>query len=247
MDKYDVSSRLRSNQFPYHVTAASPSMSKSASLAAVSQRRKDLRNYSDNTPTTYMVVNFDDRFVESIPSEMPSIVRVNEKRTQEILDKMRNNSPNKPGDKQLRIPKLASSYVLPRQIQSESDRNMFRRADATTQTEVNMNKLNFEGMTGYQNWTAEVVEPFLKVQIIVHFPLYTVLYAVFPVGRHYVLFAIFCCVIVCIRHYVITFCYQDLRKEIKAKRPQDINAYIITYCQAMQKREAPPETIDTGK
>jgi len=162
MDKHDSSSRLRSNQFPYHVTSGSPSMSKNASLTAVNYKRKDLRHHLD-APTTYMVVNFDDRFVESVPSEMPSIVRVDEKRTRDILDKIRNNSPNRASDKPLRIPKLASTYVLPRQINSESDRLMFRRADASTQTEVNMNKINFEGMTGYQNWTAEVVEPFLKV------------------------------------------------------------------------------------
>jgi hypothetical protein len=37
---------------------------------------------------------------------------------------------------------------------------------------------------------------------------------------------------------------QDLRKEVKAKRPQDLHAYIIRYCQAMQKGEPPPETVD---
>ena len=141
-------------------------MSKNASLAAVNYKRKDLRHHLD-APTTYMVVNFDDRFVESVPSEMPSIVRVDEKRTRDILDKIRNNSPNRANQKPVRIPKLASTYVLPRQINSESDRLMFRRADASTQTETNMNKINFEGMTGYQNWTAEVVEPFLKVRTFV--------------------------------------------------------------------------------
>ena len=166
MDKHDSSSRLRSNQFPYHVTSGTPNMSKNASLAAVNYKRKDLRHHLD-APTTYMVVNFDDRFVESVPSEMPSIVRVDEKRTRDILDKIRNNSPNRANQKPVRIPKLASTYVLPRQINSESDRLMFRRADASTQTETNMNKINFEGMTGYQNWTAEVVEPFLKVRTFV--------------------------------------------------------------------------------
>ena len=37
---------------------------------------------------------------------------------------------------------------------------------------------------------------------------------------------------------------QDLRKEVKAKRPQDVAAYIIRYCQAMQKGENAPDTVD---
>lgn len=162
MDRHDSSSRLRSNQFPYHVSAASPNMSRNASLAASTQKRKDLRNYLD-TPTTYMVVNFDERFVDSVQNSALPAMKVNEQRTKELLGKIRGNSPEKPDKLLSRAPRLASSYVLPRKINSEADRIMFRRADAATQTETNMNKLNFVGMTGYQSWTAEVVEPYLKV------------------------------------------------------------------------------------
>ena len=163
MDKYESSSRLRSNQFPYHVTAASPSMSKNASVTASVQKRKDLRNYLD-TPTNYMVVNFDERFVGSVQSDFLPTVKVDEQRTKELLGKIRGNSPEKPDKLLGRAPRLASSYLLPRKINSEADRIMFRRADAATQTEMNMNKMNFVGMTGYQSWTAEVVEPYLKVR-----------------------------------------------------------------------------------
>jgi hypothetical protein len=112
-----------------------------------------------------MVVNFDDRFVESVQSEMPPIVRVDTKRTSEILEKIRNNGPADRTDKQLRAPKLVNTYVLPKNSEYNTERNMFRRADVGTQTEINMNKLNFEGMTGYQTWTKEIAEPFINVSL----------------------------------------------------------------------------------
>mmetsp|Transcript_22153 Transcript_22153/g.48025 ORF Transcript_22153/g.48025 Transcript_22153/m.48025 type:complete len:193 (+) Transcript_22153:121-699(+) len=39
---------------------------------------------------------------------------------------------------------------------------------------------------------------------------------------------------------------KDLRKHIKEKRPQDVPSYIIRYCQAMQKNEPAPVTLDEG-
>ena len=152
MDK--IENKLRSSQFPYH-------LSNVKSKQQLYTANKEASKYYE-TPTTYMVVNFDDRFVESIPSEKPSLLKVDEKKTKAIIEKLKRLSP----ERQSRAPRLATSYLLPKKIDPDAaaaERNMFRRADVGTQTDINMNKMVFEGMTGYQNWTSEVVEPFLKV------------------------------------------------------------------------------------
>jgi hypothetical protein len=119
-----------------------------------------------NAPTTYMVINFDEHFVDSVPSEMPPIMKVDEQKTRHILAKLKKNSPEKPAEKLPKAPKLVNSYILPKKIDphAEAQRLMFRRADVGTQTELNMNKIVFPGgLSGYQTWTSEVVEPFMKV------------------------------------------------------------------------------------
>lgn len=157
-----MSDKLRSNAFPYHLTTT-PNLAKVPTSLA--KKKKDLRrSYGSETPTTYMVVNFDEEFVESLPSEMPEILHVNEEKTRKVVEKIKKNSPERK-DKLPRVPGLNSSYLLPKYIDPDvaAERLMFRRADASTQTELNMNKMVFEGMTGYQTWTSAVVEPFLKV------------------------------------------------------------------------------------
>lgn len=155
--------KLRSNQFPYHLTTT-PNLAKVPT--ALAKKKKDIRrNYMySESPTTYMVVNFDEEFVESLPSEMPPIMHVNDAKTKTIIEKIRKNSPERK-DKLPRAPGLNSSYLLPKYVDPDvaAERLMFRRKDAGTQTDLNMNKCVFEGMTGYQHWTSEVVEPFLKV------------------------------------------------------------------------------------
>ena len=160
MEKYD-NQKLRSTQFPFHLTNP-PKISqykKSNSLRKLGQSKLDV-------PTTYMVINFDDEFVESVPSEMPPIMKVDEKKTKQILAKLKQKSPDKPSINLPRAPKLVNSYILPKKIDADAEalRLMFRRADIGTQTELNMNKLVFkQGLTEYQRWTADVVEPFMKV------------------------------------------------------------------------------------
>lgn len=161
MEKYD-NNKLRSTQFPYHLTNA-PNLSK---LSKSSSLKKVDYKY-DHLPTTYMVVNFDDDFAESVQSEMPPITKVDQRKTQAILAKLKKNSPGKL-EKLPKAPNLVSSYILPKKFDpdAEAKRLMFRRTDAGTQTELNMNKMVFEGLTGYQAWTSDVVEPFLKVSLL---------------------------------------------------------------------------------
>jgi hypothetical protein len=160
MEKYD-NHKLRSTQFPYHLTTA-PSLSKLSKSSSL----KRIDHKYDATPTTYMVINFDEDFAESVPSEMPPIIKVDERKTKAILAKLKKNSPGKT-EKLPKAPNLVSSYVLPKKIDpdAEAQRLMFRRCDASTQTELNMNKMVFEGLTGYQAWTSDVVEPFIKVRL----------------------------------------------------------------------------------
>jgi hypothetical protein len=186
--------KLRSNQFPYHLSGTH---NKQAKSSFVNSGKYSL----DQTPTTYMVVNFDNQFVDSIQSEKPLFLKVDEQKTKEMLAKLKKNSPDKKDSKfPTKPPYLSSSYVLPKKVDPkvEAERLMFRRADVGTQTDTNLDKIIFEGLSGYSSWTAEVVEPFLK----------------------------------------------DLRKEVKAKRPADLYAYIIRYCQAMQVGDAVPDTVD---
>ena len=161
MEKYD-NKLLRSTQFPYHLTNPPKltKLSKSGSL-----KKLDHVRYSD-VPTTYMVVNFDEDFVESLPSGMPPIVKVDERKTKEILAKLKKHSPQKP--EKMKAPKLVTSYVLPKKVDPDvaaAERLMFRRNDVGTQTDLNMNKMVFEGLPAYQAWTADVVEPFIKVDL----------------------------------------------------------------------------------
>jgi hypothetical protein len=162
MEKYD-NHKLRSTQFPYHLTNP-PKLTKLTKASSL--KKLDNTKHAD-CPTTYMVINFDEHFVDSVPSEMPPIMRVDEKKTKQILAKLKKGSPEKPEQSLLKAPKLVNSYVLPKKVDpdAEAQRLMFRRRDTGTQTELNMNKLVFSnGLTGYQSWTSEVVEPFLKVR-----------------------------------------------------------------------------------
>lgn len=160
MEKYD-NGKLRSTQFPYHLTnTPKAGFGKTPSLKKLEKPRHL------DTPTTYMVINFDEQFVESVKSEMPPIMKVDEKKTKQILAKLKKNSPDKPDKLPPKAPKLVNSYILPKVVDpdAEAERIMFRRHDVGTQTELNMNKIVFTGgLSGYQTWTSEVVEPFLKV------------------------------------------------------------------------------------
>ena len=59
---------------------------------------------------------------------------------------------------------LMSSFILPKVYPNgEAVRNMLGKADVETQTDDNLEKIEFEGLSDYQQWTNQDVEPFLKV------------------------------------------------------------------------------------
>jgi hypothetical protein len=191
---------LGGGQFPYHISNNGLQTLGRYSNPVSSPHKKTF-HYSSDVPSTYMVVNFDDQFKESVPQEVPSILHLDKQQLCARMNKIRGLSPDNDRKK---LPVMSSSFLLPRVVDpgaphGGTERIMFRRRDVGTQTDLNMKRINFgKGLSGYQTWTSDTVEPFLK----------------------------------------------ELRKQVKDKRPQDVPSYIIRYCQAMQKNEPPPDTIE---
>jgi hypothetical protein len=98
---------------------------------------------------------------------------------------------------------LRSSFILRQKLDLEADvsKQLYNKEDQVVQTEYNLNRLDFKGLNGYQKWTNEVAEPFIK----------------------------------------------DLRKALKTNRPENIEDYIISYCEEKKKgyrsTNFPPVTI----
>lgn len=156
----------RSTQFPYslHVTNG-PNGSNNV------QRNNQLKVYKQNpifhgTPTTYMVVNFDQPFQDtSLAIEHPELRKVNSDRMMTTVGKFNDSIPPDRLPSLKTIPKLQSSYKLP--VKNDPaiavQRNMFNRQDQSSQTEMNLRRSQIEGLSNYQKWTSDVVEPFFKV------------------------------------------------------------------------------------
>jgi hypothetical protein len=71
-------------------------------------------------------------------------------------------------------PSLASSFVLPKVYpinqphRYETNRNMLGRSDVACQHDLNLRKLRLDGLSEYQKWSSDEVEPFLKVRTILN-------------------------------------------------------------------------------
>ena len=67
---------------------------------------------------------------------------------------------------------LASSFLLPKVYPLnqptgfDSKRNMLGRSDVSCQNDLNLSKLRLDGLSEYQKWSSDEVEPFLKVVLL---------------------------------------------------------------------------------
>lgn len=157
-------SKIHGSQFPHHnmVKVKPPSTNGYAvrTNAAAGMQTGTGSRYRDNSPSTYMVINFDQDFVESESGETPPLVKMNADKMKAMVDNFNNSSP----PRGTQLPALRSTFLLPKKIDeiNAGKRNMFRRADAETQTELNLEKQIFDGLPEYQAWSSKTVEPFFK-------------------------------------------------------------------------------------
>lgn len=163
--------KLRTNHFPYNIALTNGTNGTNNILRNNKNRRYNQNPIFYETPTTYMVVNFDQEFKDNEKHEYPdSILKVNKDKMKNTIDKFHNHKNNNEAmlKETKTIPKLASSYNMSNdsRFPITTKRNMFRRNDISTQTQQNLKKLHLDGLPAYQKWTSDIVEPFLKVRFL---------------------------------------------------------------------------------
>lgn len=176
----DVSD-LMSNQLPNRVPGKAPV------IAGFGVRLSDRQTITQipipDTPTTHMVVQFKGDFKDEESNERRKLLkgkgleafvakpdeRIHLARdSQERISKFKEIATSHPKDG-IKSPTLVSTFVLPKvytvnQPQGyESVRNMLGRGDVECQSEYNLTKRQLDGLSEYQKWTNDEVEPFLKV------------------------------------------------------------------------------------
>mmetsp|Transcript_28003 Transcript_28003/g.39851 ORF Transcript_28003/g.39851 Transcript_28003/m.39851 type:complete len:208 (+) Transcript_28003:28-651(+) len=148
----------------------------------ISERQK-LSNESkkQNAPTTHMVVQFRDEFKDGDAAERKMILKGDLNSTtsksesrhaaasSEISEKLsKYRETVKQQLDESKSPSLASSFLLPKVYPVnqphgyESNRNMLGRSDVACQNDLNLRKLRLDGLSEYQKWSTDEVEPFLK-------------------------------------------------------------------------------------
>jgi hypothetical protein len=156
----------RGHNFPYHLnpptsgggfrlTTARKSNNNSRSSNKFGESRPGT---APETPSSYMVLNFRSQFIdESIIETLNKDVRIEEKRLRQLQQETGIRKTNFG-------PNLIKSFVLPRNPDAPVEsRNMVGRADIATQSDSNLNKREFDGLSKYQAWSVNEVEPFFKV------------------------------------------------------------------------------------
>lgn len=223
----DVGNRLRATYFPFQVdktvpppTAGFGVRSKSKDkLAPMSPYCKQL----GKQPSTLMVVDYnqDQQYLKEIVENGPFETSEMNRSSQ------RNRLTIRPTQLKQQLPHpalpLRSAFVLKQKVDMSTpelemsvSQQLFNKQDAVTQTETPLLRHNFKGVTDYNEWSNSVAEPFFKVSKLS----YMIAILILP-----------------------RFC-QELRKAVRTNRPQDLSAYIVAYCNALQRGDDIPLTVD---
>ncbi len=154
----------RGHNFPYHLQNPQPTngfrlLNSQRSIRLNDSITRPLT--ADAPPSSYMVLNFRNQFVdEGLIESLHKDIKIEEKRLKQLQEECANRRTGT-------APGLNSSFSLPKKVKpvkvGELVRNMIGRSDASTQADSNMNRIEFGNLSQYQNWTNSEVEPFFKV------------------------------------------------------------------------------------
>mmetsp|Transcript_16416 Transcript_16416/g.17762 ORF Transcript_16416/g.17762 Transcript_16416/m.17762 type:complete len:239 (-) Transcript_16416:42-758(-) len=175
---------LRADYFPVRLDRRIPTpagysterhrRSRSPQPRLSSSRRVRSASHKSQTPPTYMIVDYNEESRRLLPSHFnksnnspgsPTSHRVFTNDTTDgslrALTPKLKRMPSKPKF----LPQaLKTSFVLKQKVAVEPDisTQLFNRNDVETQTIVNLQRLDLQGVRDYQTWQNEVTEPFLK-------------------------------------------------------------------------------------
>lgn len=152
-----------------------------------STKKKSLETQGLKPATTHMILNYKTKFFD--PDDEPdrsddddcgksggktlnpyNSVVLSKNRDDEVISKIM-------GDMGQKQTQLSSTFVLPKAMNRvnfpteatnakldllDNNRRVLGKVDVETQTEGTLDKIDFNGLSGYQEWSRAEVEPFLK-------------------------------------------------------------------------------------